>query len=147
MHQLFSTATFNPIAPPIGCDGCQVIEPAPQFLQQARLDKTSALQAVAGYKRLSNALLLLRLPGWDQQARSGKGLAKSNPGAEYGGEAFGDAKKRKAHLLARTHRQRKPEPCDRGLRFGTEQQKMFRLVLCGKPTSCLQDCCLLKVKT
>lgn len=103
-----------------------MIEPAPQFLQQARLDKTSAPQAVAGYKRLSNALLLLRLPGWDQQARSGKGLAKSNPGAQYGGEAFRDAKKRKARHASDDRSEsydHKPEPCDRGLRF----ERMWRM--------------------
>ena len=101
-----------------------MIEPAPQFLQQARLDKTSAPRAVAGYKRLSNALLLLRLPGWEQQARSGKGLAKSNPGAEYGGEAYRVAKNSKARRASDDRSEsygRKPEPCERGLRFAIQK--------------------------
>ena len=68
----------------------------PRHLQHARLGKHKAPRAVAGYKRSSVALLLLRLPGRDTQARSGTGLAKTIRWVLYGGEAFREAKNNNA---------------------------------------------------
>lgn len=68
----------------------------PKHLQPARLDKHKAPRAVAGYKRSSVALLLLRLPGRDTQARSGTGHAKTIRWVLYGGEAFREAKNKNA---------------------------------------------------
>lgn len=68
----------------------------PRHLQHARLGKHKAPRAVAGYKRSSVALLLLRLPGRDTQARSGTGHAKTIRWVLYGGEAFREAKNNNA---------------------------------------------------
>lgn len=70
--------------------------PPHKHLQHARLGKHKAPRAVAGYKRSSVALLLLRLPGRDTQARSGTGLAKTIRWVLYGGEAFREAKNNNA---------------------------------------------------
>ena len=67
-----------------------------EFLQHARLGKCRAPRAVAGYKRSSVALLLLRLPGWDNRRDPGKATRSPHPGAKYGVEANRDAKNRKA---------------------------------------------------
>ena len=87
----------KPKGPQVPRDGWHGIERPPhKHLQHARLGKHKAPRAVAGYKRSSVALLLLRLPGRDTQARSGTGLAKTIRWVLYGGEANRVAKKKEA---------------------------------------------------